>query len=317
MLLGSLLAAGALWQGSLDGQVPARAPLPAPAAATNTVPPGAEPEEIKSPVETFRELLAMTPARRNEALADRPAELRRRMLAKVREYESLPADRRELRLRVTELRWYLWPLLKTPATNRVEMLARVPADYHKLIEDRLQHWDKLRPATQEELLKNEATLRYLTEQAESTAEQRSNLVKNLSPERRKKLEAGIQQIQQMPVAQRQKMIARFDQFFELNPSESDKALSTLSEPERRQIQRTLRIFQRLPPELRDQCIQSFEKFVKMDLAERQQFLKNAERWKLMSPEEREDWRQLVTMLSVQPPLPPGVGPPPLPPEPDL
>jgi hypothetical protein len=72
----------------------------------------------------------------------------------------------------------------------------------------------------------------------------------------------------------------------------------------------------LPPELRDDCIRSFEKFVSMDLADRQQFLKNAERWRLMSPEERQDWREVVASLSVQPPMPPGFGGPPIPPEPE-
>jgi hypothetical protein len=37
--------------------------------------------------------------------------------------------------------------------------------------------------------------------------------------------------------------------------------------------------------------------------ERQQFLKNAERWKLMKPDQRQAWRDLVIRLSLQPPSP--------------
>jgi hypothetical protein len=264
---------------------------------------------VQSPVDVFRELLDMTPEEQTEFLTDRPPDVRKRIMAKVREYESLNPVQRELRLRVTELRWYLWPLLKTPATNRAAWLSRIPPDERKLVEDRLRHWDKLTPEVQKELLANDATLRYFSELAASTDQERSNIVKNLSPERRKKLEAGIQQLQQMPEQQRQMMITRFDQFFELSPSEKSKALKSLSEPERRQIEKTLTAFGQLSPELRDQCIRSFEKFINMSLAERQQFLKNAERWKLMSPDERQDWCDLVASMAIQPPLPPGWEPP--------
>ena len=50
----------------------------------------------------------------------------------------------------------------------------------------------------------------------------------------------------------------------------------------------------------------------MSLADRQQFLKNAERWKLMKPAEREAWRELVKEMSL---LPPIIDAPPRPPSP--
>jgi len=59
-------------------------------------------------------------------------------------------------------------------------------------------------------------------------------------------------------------------------------------------------------------IHSFEKFATMSLAERQEFLKSAERWSAMSPNERQSWRNLVARLQSMPPLPPGLGVPPLP-----
>src|ERR1041385_1073152 len=82
----------------------------------------------KSPVAAFRDLLNMDAAERTKALADRSEETRRRILAKIREYQSLRDDERELRLRVTELGYYLRPLMRTPATNRVAQLASIPAD---------------------------------------------------------------------------------------------------------------------------------------------------------------------------------------------
>lgn len=267
---------------------------------------------IKSPVDWFRDLLAMDPSARKAALADRSPESRRLLLAKVREYESLKPDVRELRLRATELRFYLLPLLMAPATNRPPQLLMVPPEFRKLIEPRLQEWDKLPVDVQTNLLANEATLSYFTE---LSAEGENRKMENLSPARRQKLQAGIAQWQALPVAQRQKIAMHFNQFFDLTADEKRKALNTLSEGERRQIEKTLATFGKLTPSQRAQCVRSFEKFANLSLEERRQFLKNAERWKLMSPEERDSWRQLVNNLSSQPPLPPELSrplPPPLP-----
>src|SRR5260370_993755 len=48
----------------------------------------------KSPVAVFRELLNMEPAERTKALANRSEETRKRILAKIREYQSLKPDER-------------------------------------------------------------------------------------------------------------------------------------------------------------------------------------------------------------------------------
>src|SRR5688572_11839925 len=145
---------------------------PAPAAqgvaqpntnAVNPVPP--LPFAGKSPVEFFRELLAMTPTERRDALTNRSPENRKLIFAKIRAYESLKPDQRELRLQATELRWYLLPLLNLPATNRAAALALVPTNFYPLVTARLAVWDNLPPADQATLLKNEALIRYLTDVA--------------------------------------------------------------------------------------------------------------------------------------------------------
>jgi hypothetical protein len=293
----------------------ADAPTNAPVRArrpfyTNSLPPLPEPTtvlEAKSPVAIFRELLVMTPAERIKSLADRPPETRKLIMAKVREYLSLKPSDRELRLKVTELRWYLWPMMHMAATNRTELLARVPAEDRSSVEGRLQEWDKLPADVQKELLENEATIRYFIEQ------QRTNSAPAISEARQKWLERGVQQWQKLPEEQRQKMVARFSQFFDLTPSEKGKALGSLSEQERQQIEKTLHQFDRLPPQQRWQCIRSFEKFTSLSIAERQQFLKNAEYWKRLSPEERQAWTDLVEKTALLPPMPPGTVPPPRPP----
>jgi predicted Fe-S protein YdhL (DUF1289 family) len=292
---------------------PARSLLsrpPAPPAPAPSLP------SFRSPISFFRELLAMNAAERKQALTNRPPEIQKQILAKVREYESLPPDERELRLRVTELRWYLLPLMTAPATNRPARLGAIPEQDRKLVEDRLQEWDKLPSDVQKELLANQATISYLADLEGRTTEQRRQMLDNIPPARREMLEQGINKWSAMSEDGRRKMLDRFRAFFDLTAQEKQKALSTLSGPERRQSEKMLRTFGSLPPDQRDQCIRSFAKFASLSLAERQQFLKSAERWKLMSPAERQVWRELVHRLP--PPLPPGVpfqpsGAPPLPP----
>jgi hypothetical protein len=259
-----------------------------------------------SPISFFRELLAMDPAGREQALTNRLPEVRKLIVAKVREYESLEPGEREMRLEVTELRWYLRPLMSAPATNRMTQLVMIPAPYRKLVEDRLQKWDSLPSDVQKDLLEHEATIRYLSEIEGRTDEQRRKALEAIPPAGRTVLEQGIDKYSSLPEDQRRKMLARFKEYFEFTAQEKQRALSTLPGPERGQIERTLRNFDNLPPDQREQCIRSLGKFAGLSLAERQQFLKSAERWKLLSPSERQVWRVLVRKLP--PPLPPPLPP---------
>ena len=264
---------------------------------------------LTSPVDDFRELLDLAPEERKEAVAHRPPERQKRILAKVREYLSMKPDERELRLRATELRWYVIPLLNTPATNRAAQLIFIPPELRKPITDRIAQWDKLAPATRKELLENELIERYFTQLVGSTCAQRTNILADISPERRVQLEAGMARWGALSEKQRRKTCERFDQFFELTAREKEKALQTLSEAERQQMEKTLRTFEKLPKDQRELCVRSFEKFASLSLEERQLFLQNAERWRLMSPDERQAWRELVAQMPIWPPMPPF--PPPL------
>jgi DNA-binding transcriptional ArsR family regulator len=266
-------------------------------------------------VDFFRSLLAMTPIERRESLANRTPEAQKLILAKLQEYQSLRPEESELRLRVTELRWYLLPLLSTPATNRAAALSAVPAGLRNLLEDRLHEWDKLDAEVQKELLENESTVRFYFELAARTPEQQAESVTNMPAAGREKLESGLRRWQALTDEHRQAVVVHFNQFFDLTAAEKEQTLRTLSEPERLQIEKTLRTFGSLTPGQRAECLRSFQKFASLSPEERQQFLKNAERWERMTPSERQSWRKLVSSLSRQPPLPPGFrvpipGPPP-------
>ena len=280
-----------------------RAPLVA-QPVTNLPPP---PPAIKSPVDSFRELLGMSPLERKKFLEGKPAKIQAGILDKLREYQLLQVDERELRLQATELRWWLLPLMREPATNRATQLAVVPDHLRNLVADRLALWDLVPRPLQKELLDNEEKQRLFDQLGPLTPAQREVILKNLSPERRKELEAGLELWLKMTPAARKKTCDRFERYFELTAAEQKKVFSTLSETERRQMEKTLRSFAKLPPEKRIACLRSFEKFATMDAVDRQLFLKNAERWQLMSPAERQTWRDVVNRIPEMPPLPPGAG----------
>ncbi len=249
----------------------------------------------KPPVVLFRELLAMTPEDRQKYLASRPPEIRTRILAKVAEYEALDANERELRLRATELRWYLLPLMRQSSTNRAAQLAVVPADIRDLVEDRISQWDILPPPLQQEFLEDEGAMHYFAH---------VNPI-NSPPE----ADSGTVPAALYPDAQRRNIAEHVNRFFELTEEEKQETLKTLSAEERQQIKKTLQSFDQLPISQRAECVQSFAKFAGLSPAEQQEFLKNADRWAQMSPTDRQTWRDLVTHVPEWPPLPPDFLPP--------
>ena len=261
-----------------------------------------------SPVDVFRRLLAMTPAERENSLTNRPPEIRNRILTKVREYEALDPNERELRLRATELRWYLPPLMRESPTNRAARLAAVPDDLQPLVKNRLRQWDILPPTLKAEFLESERTLRYFTQVDPSN---RPPLPPLPQDQRSPHSPGGSDSANWNALSedQRQKVTAQCSQFFELTPMEKKKTLNTLSDAERQQMENTLETFGKLPPVQRLKCLRAFTEFAGMSAQEKQDFLKNAQRWSQLPPKERQTWRDLVTHVPEWPPLPPALMPP--------
>ncbi len=262
-----MLASVAPWN---DG----RAQTASPSTATTNVP------TALSPVSAFRELLLMSPAEQEAALAARPPEIRRRLSRKIAEYLALSPEERELRLQATELRWYLMPLLQQRPEERGPALANVPEHIRALVESRLQQWDALPLPMQRLLLSSQPAVGFFVRGGRDP--NRHSGGTNRDP-------SGLSQ--------------QFNRLFELTPEEKARALRTLSEAERRQVERTLREFEQLPPEKRARCVEAFARFATLPPAEREEFLRNAERWAQMSPSEREAWRKLVSLAPVLPPPP--------------
>jgi hypothetical protein len=267
-----------------QAQTPGIVPVKFSATPTNLMPPV---PTMQSPVNFFRQLLLMPPAERNKSLASRTPESRARIQAKVREYLALEPDERELRLRATELRWYLTPLLRAQPEDRESGLAQVPPELRELVRSRLAQWDLLSRSLQQEFLANDKTLNYVAHvetQAPSSTD-----------------------------PQQQKIAEQVSNFFILTPAEEQQLLGTLSETEQAQMEKTLKTFGQLPAQQRSLCIRNYAKFAGMTSTERAEFLKNSESWSKMSPEERRTWRDLVANIPLWPPIPTAM--PPLPPQP--
>lgn len=254
-----------------------------------TPPPVPPVPTMKSPVDSFRTLLVMPAADRKAHLATRTAEVQQKIVDKIREYQALTPEERELRLKATELRWYLKPLMSSPATNRADQMKLIPETMREMVAARIEQWDKIPSAVQKTILTNQNGANYIT--LGSIATEISTPAD--------KIRTALQH--------------RFNQLFELTPSEKEKVLATLSDAERRQMEKTLESFSNLSPMQRRQCVTSFTKFAGMSPDERQEFLKSAQRWSAMSPAERQSWRELVSAAPKMPPFPQiSIRHPPLP-----
>ncbi len=235
---------------------------------------------LRSPVDSFRVLLALPTTERKQYLTNRTVDVQKRLVEKIREYQALTPEERELRLTATELRWYLLPLMSAPATNRPAQLALIPPGPRELVATRLEQWDQLTPPVQRQLLTNQQSAGFFV-----GGESGSPLPVPPSEQIRRKLQG------------------RFNRLLELTAGEKEKVLRSLSEAERRQMEKTLAAYDKLSPGQRQQCLRSFTQFATMSPTERQEFLKNAERWSQMSPAERQAWRELVSTAPIKPPLP--------------
>ncbi len=254
-----------------------------------------------SPMDYFRRLVGMSPQQREAMLAKKSPEVRQRILAKVNEYAALDPSECEVRLRATELRLYLIPLLHAASADRDAQLALVPANIHDLVQSRLAQWELLPPPLQQEFLENERTLGYF-----SRMDVTNNVATGAVPS-----DADQARWNAYSDSERQAMIAQFNQFFELSPLEKQKTLGALPEAERAQMQKTLDSFDQLPPPQRVQCIRAFGKFTEMSPEERDEFLKNAQRWSQMSLAERKAWSDLVAHVPQWKPVSPAMIMPPV------
>lgn len=269
-----------------------------------------------SPVDYFRCLLATKPEEREAVLAGRSDSQKKLLLAKLREYEQLPPDIRELRLRHTQLRWHLLDLMKMGPQDRTDRLSQVAAADLPLIEEWLRRWDALAPETRKVFLENERSVAMYLEKQPAPPKPPTH--SSDFPNRQNRLDEELARWEALPARQKQEQCDLFHEFFELGDKEKQQTLQKLPESQRQRTEVAMQEFAKLPSDQRDKRLESLRRLVSMNAIDRQRFMGSAVQWKTMTIEEQEVWRKSVGKLPPLPPMPPGLAEklfltPPLPP----
>ena len=302
-LMGALALGAALRSGTPAQGEPRAGQPPMPPALPPVLPPAL------TPIDRFRELLAFSPAAREQSLATRTPAQREYLQARLAEFDRLTPTERELRFQLLTLRHYLLPLLRTAPTNRTASLRLIPVDYLGIVRERLAAWDKLGPDQQREMLQSESVFAGLPLLDRAGPAEQQAARTQLAPERRHQLETDLARWQALPADERQRVTARFETFLKLGDREQEKTLARLDDTRREQVSRMVRALEELPADKRAKSLEAFRRFSALSPAEREKFLRNAARWQAMSKAEQQAWRRLRTQL----PPPPPTGRPPAPP----
>jgi hypothetical protein len=259
-----------------------------------------------TPIAYFRGLLGMTPEERERVLADKTPKEREHVLAKIDEYENLPREIREERLRHTELHWHLLTLLRLSPAQRQERMKEISPLYAPMLSQQLALWDRLPGDTRKALLDNEHFLQTYAQLQEVSATPPNEAPDKIPAEQRARWKAELNRWQALPESRRRELCDAFRQFFYSTGEQQKATIKGLSPDEQRQMAQTLSSYASLSPAAQRDCVESFGKFAMMSTGDREQFLHNAAKWEAMSEHEREVWRSLVNQLQ---PMPPWPGPP--------
>ncbi len=258
---------------------------------------------LRSPVQTFRELLAAPGAQREAFLAKKSVPARELIEAKLREFEALPPGERELRLQLTQLQFYLSPLLAASAGERTQLLAGAPEDVRPMLEARLRSWDALSADARREILESEKSLSHFVRLETADPGRLADVVRQAPAATRPEVEAQLRRWLALSAAERARMTAGFQGFFGLTERERERTLKQLSSTDREQMEATLVSFGQLPAHQRQQCVEAFRKFSGLSPERRAEFLRDAAQWQSLSAAERAAWRRVVQRAVEQPPLP--------------
>jgi mono/diheme cytochrome c family protein len=180
-----------------------------------------------SPVEFFRQVLAMMPEQRDKALEKYSLKTREFVRVKLKEFDALKPEERENRLRTMELRWQLLPLMSMAPSNRVLRIQSVPERDRSLIEERLRLWDKLSPEQQRDVLECEPALAAYASTGRMSS---SSTVSPLSTNQQERINTSTTYLIKLHPEKRAELYQNFQEFFEL--SEKEKAKAQQDDPAR-------------------------------------------------------------------------------------
>jgi hypothetical protein len=257
----------------------------------------------RSPVQTFRELLAAPVAQRQAYLVRKSPAARELIEAKLTEFESLSGPERELRLELAQLQYFLSPLLAVEPPQRGPLLAAVPEELRTMIGERLRAWDALAPEARREIRESEQSLSHFIRLETADAGRLAAVVAGATAAARPEVEAQLQRWLALSAEERARKTAGFRQFLNLTDRERARTLKRLDDTDRARMEATLASFEQLPPAQRQRCVEAFRQFASFTPERRAEFLRDAEKWQALSAAERAAWRRLVERAAEQPPLP--------------
>ncbi len=273
-----------------------------------------------SPVVYFRAILGMSQCERDRALAGKSPEFKKAILDKVREYQALPPDVREERLRQTQILSDLITLIQAAPADRAPMLKDESPSDRALLESRLRQWDTLPKAAQTTFLTNATFLHAYARWLSASTTDQQNILNQWPATRRQEWTNELAQWQSLPEDRRAQLCEQFRRFFDLDPAQQQSTLTAFTDEERKQMESALAYFARLAPDQRLAVVASFQKFATLPPRQRDEFLSNAARWEAMTADERKLWRSLVQIFPVLPSSPDdndGFRMPPFPPLPPV
>jgi hypothetical protein len=255
----------------------------------------------------FRELLQRPIAERETLLSGMPTTQREFLQRKLAEYDALPAPDRELKLRTSELRYLLVPLLRMGAEQRAGLLERLPEETRTLLSARLAQWDALAPELRQEFLDSHAVLDYFARVEGLPAAWRARDLETMPEPSRRNLDAGLTRWNSLSPVEQQRITRQSAQFFELKDDEKQVVLGKLPVSDRESLRTTMAAIEQLPAGERDRCLGALRQFTSMSPEQRQRFMTAVARWQAMSPEEQNRWREISRKLPPLPPLPPELA----------
>lgn len=259
----------------------------------------------RAPVEFFMELLAASPARREQLLDGKSSEARTLIQRRLAVFERMgPGERAEAewQLRLAQFRFYLTSLMSLPPGQRADRLQQAPEADRPLLVERLKAWDALDTASREQVLEGHVQFQYFIAHPSADPALLARVLGEAPVASRPGIEAQFARWRALPEAERRVRSAAFQAMFDLPAERRADAMKTLGERERQSMERILARFGNLPAEERDRCIAGLDRLARMAPAEREAFLRNATLWQGMSQAERDQWRRLV-LGRPMPPLP--------------
>jgi predicted Fe-S protein YdhL (DUF1289 family) len=233
----------------------------------------------------------MSQPEREKFLGDRSSEQRKIILLKLEEYQGLPDEQREERLRELQVRVWVRRLIKLPLSNRVERLVALQPAERQLVETRLAKWDGLSEDTQKEVLTSEIAIGHI---ANSPDFKVNPAMPPFPPDA--KVASELKRWGELSEARRREILGHFEEFFqEVTPQQRANIIAQRP---------TVAPIATLTKEQRERYVAGLKRFDALTPAERQRFLINVTHWQKMTPEQRQSWRVLVKKLSPSAPPPP-------------